>query len=158
MLEVFGVVFVHSLVVFAAVSLLTVSSLGASQGRGSEGEEIYNRNCSACHQPTGAGIPGAFPPLAGPLPDIVALEGGRDYLVRVLVYGLQGQIVVAGETYSGVMSPWPQLSDQEIAAVLNHELRSWGNRERLPGSNRVRWRRPARNRSPPRRCTPSGSR
>jgi mono/diheme cytochrome c family protein len=29
------------------------------------GARIYNGNCVACHQPTGAGIPGVFPSLAG---------------------------------------------------------------------------------------------
>ena len=28
------------------------------------GEEIYNTTCMACHQTTGEGIEGAFPPLA----------------------------------------------------------------------------------------------
>ena len=31
-----------------------------------KGEAIYLANCSACHQPTGTGLAGAFPPLAGP--------------------------------------------------------------------------------------------
>ena len=30
-----------------------------------DGQAVYRQTCSACHQPTGAGVPGAFPPLAG---------------------------------------------------------------------------------------------
>src|SRR5262245_39834719 len=30
-----------------------------------DGAPIYAARCAACHQPTGAGLPGVFPPLAG---------------------------------------------------------------------------------------------
>jgi len=29
------------------------------------GESLFVANCSACHQTSGKGLPGAFPPLAG---------------------------------------------------------------------------------------------
>src|SRR5690606_9388429 len=29
------------------------------------GERVYTQNCAPCHQPSGSGIKGAFPPLAG---------------------------------------------------------------------------------------------
>ena len=95
------------------------------------GEEVYGVNCASCHQPAGQGIPGAFPPLAEHMPDLYAAEGGRDYLIDVMLYGLQGQITVDGAPYNGVMPAWPQLSNEQIAAVLNHELTSWGNRDLL---------------------------
>lgn len=84
-------------------------------------------NCLACHQITGEGIPGAFPPLKGHMPKLYNADGGREYLIQVVLYGLQGQIVVDGMTYNGLMTPWNSLSDDAIAAVLNHELTSWGN-------------------------------
>ena len=48
-------------------------------------------------------------------------------MVNVVLYGLQGEISVAGSSYNGVMPSFAQLADEEIAAVLNHELSSWGN-------------------------------
>ena len=84
-------------------------------------------NCLACHQMTGEGIPGAFPPLKGHMPKLYNAEGGRDYLIQVVLYGLQGEIVVDGMTYNGLMTPWGSLDDDSVAAVLNHELTSWGN-------------------------------
>ena len=95
------------------------------------GEQVYGANCASCHQPTGQGIPGAFPPLAEHMADLYAAEGARDYLINVMLYGLQGQITVGGAPYNGVMPAWPQLSNEQIAAVLNHELTSWGNRDLL---------------------------
>lgn len=92
-----------------------------------DGAAVYAANCAACHQGSGQGIPGAFPPLAGNLPDILAAEGGRAYLIRALLYGVQGPIDVNGQTYNGVMPAWPQLSNAELAGVLNHALTAWGN-------------------------------
>ena len=95
------------------------------------GDTIYTSNCSSCHQPNGEGIVGAFPPLAGHMPELLQAEGGREYLVNVLLYGLQGEINVEGQTYNGVMTAWASLSDEQIAAVLNHESTSWGNADAL---------------------------
>ncbi len=94
-------------------------------------------NCAACHQPTGQGIPAAFPPLAQNLPLLYNAEGGRAYLISVLLYGLQGQIDVLGQSYSSVMPAWQQLSDEQIAAVLNHSLTSWGNDDLLADFNAI---------------------
>lgn len=91
------------------------------------GEQVFTANCASCHQATGVGIPGAFPPLAGHTPELVAPEGGRAYLVNALLYGLQGPIEVAGASYNGVMPAWAFLSDEQIAAIANYALFSWGN-------------------------------
>ncbi|WP_412917783.1 c-type cytochrome [Meiothermus sp.] len=84
--------------------------------------------CQGCHQANGAGIPGVFPPLAGHVPEILAVKGGREYLIQTLLYGLQGQITVKGNRYQGVMPAYAQLKDEEIAALLNHISTQWGNR------------------------------
>ena len=91
------------------------------------GDETYTTNCVSCHQTNGQGIAGAFPPLAGHLPSVYNVDGGREYIINVLLYGLQGQIQIAGQGYNGVMTAWGQLSNEEIASVINHELTTWGN-------------------------------
>lgn len=98
----------------------------------STGEGVYTANCASCHQANGQGLPGAFPPLAGHVPDLALAEGGRDYLVQLLLYGLQGEVGVEGQAYNGVMPAWPQLSDEQIAGVLNYTLSAWDNLERMP--------------------------
>ena len=95
------------------------------------GESTYTANCVACHQANGEGIPGAFPPLAGHIPNLYNAEGGRDYIIQTVLYGLMGEIEVNGTSYNSAMTPWAQLSDEQIAATLNHELSSWGNDEVL---------------------------
>lgn len=111
--------------VFIALSLLLASTAAA---QGASGAGVYSANCAACHQATGKGVPGAFPPLAAHVPDILAAQGGRAYLVNMVLYGLQGQIRVNGQNYSGAMPGFAQLSDAQLAAVLNHVSTSWGNK------------------------------
>ena len=96
-----------------------------------DGEAVYVAQCAACHQADGQGVAGAFPPLAGHVPDIYDLEGGRAWLIHVVLYGLAGEIEADGVTYDGVMPALPQLSDAEIAAVLNHIVTAWDNEELL---------------------------
>jgi mono/diheme cytochrome c family protein len=97
-----------------------------------DGQAVYAANCASCHQTDGQGIAGAFPPLAGGhAADLVQAEGGREYLVYGLLYGVQGRIEVAGQAYNGLMPAWQQLSDAEIAAVLSYVIRAWDNAQAL---------------------------
>ena len=86
------------------------------------GTQVYAANCAACHQLNGAGLPGVFPRLAGHGADLYQADGGRDYLIEVMLYGLQGQIAVGGTNYNGLMPAWAHLGDEQIAAVINHTV------------------------------------
>jgi mono/diheme cytochrome c family protein len=96
-----------------------------------EGEALYQMHCAACHQATGAGVPGAFPPLAGHVPEILALEEGRTFPILVVLYGLAGAIEVHGQAYAGLMPPMGYLEDEEIADVLNFIATAWDHAEDL---------------------------
>ncbi len=77
--------------------------------------------CAACHLPDGVGVPGAFPPVRNRAAKIAALEGGREFLVTVVAYGLMGTIQVDGAQYFGVMAGnTGALSNEDIAAALNY--------------------------------------
>lgn len=77
--------------------------------------------CAACHLPDGAGIPGAFPPIRNRAVVIAGLDGGREYLVTVVTYGLMGNIDVQGATYFGVMAGNAgPMTPADIAAALNY--------------------------------------
>ncbi len=94
---------------------------------GNAGEAVFNANCASCHQATGLGLAAVFPPLVGHLPSVYNADGGRDYLVDTVLYGMQGQIKVDGASYNSVMPAWAQLSDDDLAAALNYALTAWGN-------------------------------
>ncbi|MFN2323067.1 MAG: c-type cytochrome [Trueperaceae bacterium] len=97
-----------------------VSAEAPAEDGPADGAAVYASNCASCHGAGGAGIAGVFPPMSGHAADLAALDGGRTYLVDALLYGLQGEIVIDGTSYAGVMPAWGQLSDGQIAAVLDH--------------------------------------
>lgn len=89
-----------------------------------EGKKIYTANCMACHQVTGQGLPGAFPPLAGS--DWV----GKDpaLLSRIVLHGMQGSITVNDTQYNSIMAPLGAvLNDEQVAHVLTYVRQEWGN-------------------------------
>lgn len=86
------------------------------------GKALFGQSCAACHQPTGTGIPGAFPPLAGS--DYLLADSER--AVGVVLHGLVGPVTVNGVTYESAMPPMP-LEDADVAAVLTYVLQAWGN-------------------------------
>jgi mono/diheme cytochrome c family protein len=75
---------------------------------------------------------GAFPPLAGHVPELLKRPDGRTYVGKVLLFGLEGEISVAGNNFAGAMPPWSVLSDDDIAAVLNYVSNAWDNGKSLP--------------------------
>lgn len=92
------------------------------------GAKMYSANCSACHQATGAGLPATFPPLAG---DAVVTAEDPTRHIEIVLFGASGS-TIGGVKYTSPMPAWgATLSDDDIAAVINHERSSWGNRARL---------------------------
>ena len=79
------------------------------------GERVYESVCSACHQPNGEGVPGAFPALKGsPM-----VQGPVPEHVR---------FVLNGSSKNPVMRAFgPELDDRELAGVLTYERHAWGN-------------------------------
>lgn len=86
------------------------------------GREAYMSVCQACHIVDGTGIEGAFPPLA----ESDYLNEDVDRAISAVVHGLQGEIVVNGETYNGIM-PRQNLTDEEVANVMTYILNNFGN-------------------------------
>lgn len=105
-------------------------ALAATALAKADGAGVYRR-CFGCHQSSGGGIAGVFPPLAGHAGKLTAVA--RSVPIQVVLFGLKGEIEVEGKKYNGVMPALgEQLNDEEIAAVLNYVLASWGNDKLLP--------------------------
>lgn len=95
------------------------------------GQRQYEQVCATCHQATGLGVEGIYPPLAGA--DWVT--GSPERLVRIVVHGLKGPLTVNGKEYGTAAMPafgkvtgsgynW---GDDRIAAVLTYIRQAWGN-------------------------------
>ena len=99
----------------------------------SSGKEIYMKAapgggmCFTCHQATGTGLAGQFPPLAGS----EWVLGDKPTLIKIAMFGLMGPIKVKGVDYTLAMPPPGippgSLTDQQIADVLTYIRNDWGN-------------------------------
>jgi cytochrome c oxidase cbb3-type subunit 2 len=87
------------------------------------GQQLFVANCAACHQAGGQGLPGAFPPLQG---DAVVDNPDATEHIRSVLFGLQGK-AIGNVKYGSPMPPWSQLSDQDIAAIIDYERSAWNN-------------------------------
>ena len=109
-----------------AQSGLTAGAAGDTSAKApvdpiAEGKRIFGANCSACHQSTGLGVAGAFPPLVGS----EWVVGPEQTVVRILLNGLGGAVHVKGAVYNGAMPAWKEsMSDDDIAHVITY-IRQW---------------------------------
>jgi mono/diheme cytochrome c family protein len=88
------------------------------------GEIVYKKNCAACHQSSGLGSAGQYPPLAG---SEYVIHGNKRPIL-ILLYGMHGPVKVKGNTYNGNMQAWEKsLSQEQIANVVTYIRGSWGN-------------------------------
>ena len=86
------------------------------------GQRVYNNTCIACHQASGQGIAGAFPPLAAS----DYLNADKTRAIGVVAGGLSGVIRVNDQPYNSTM-PALNLSDEDVANVLTFIYNSWKN-------------------------------
>jgi len=93
--------------------------------RGKKNYELY---CQICHQASGLGTPGQFPPLAG---SEWVLASGPNRIIRLVLNGIEGPIDVKGQQYNAAMPPWKDImtNDEDVAAVLTfiRQNKTWGN-------------------------------
>lgn len=77
-----------------------------------QGKKVYDANCAACHQANGTGLPPNFPSLVGSK----VVNGDAKAHIQQTLNG------------KGLMPPFRNLKDEEVAAVLTYQRQSWGNK------------------------------
>lgn len=103
----------------AKETTVAANSSGGQDAMLPDGAQLYQTNCAACHQTNGKGIPGAFPPLAG---SKIVNDEDPEIFIRIILQGYDAR------PEFGQMPEFSRLSDEEIAAIGNHERKSWGNK------------------------------
>ena len=93
------------------------------------GKGIYMTTCVACHQPTGAGVPGVFPPFDGS----EWVNGDIRRLVALVIKGYTGPSTVNGAPFNSMLiavdTQFAQLKDNaKLADVLNFIRNNWSNK------------------------------
>jgi cytochrome c len=92
-----------------------------------KGEELYLKHCSNCHQKSGAGLGLVYPPL-----------NTSDYMDKnfakvlcLMKYGLEGEVVVNGKSFSQPMPGVSTLTNLEIAEIATYIYNTWDHERGL---------------------------
>ncbi|HEY1052138.1 MAG TPA: cytochrome c [Prosthecobacter sp.] len=118
-----------SLLLLPTPLLLARQVAPAASESHARGQTVYMQVCFACHQPTGQGLPGMFPPLAGS-DWVTAIKPDR--MIRMVLHGFTGPFTLKGVPFKSPAPLMPPqgaaLNDQQIADVLTYVRGSFGNK------------------------------
>ncbi len=112
----------HNVVKADTNAVVYTSSNDPADATYPKGAKIYKEKCAACHQLTGMGVVGAFPPLKG---SDYLKANKKKALIRVL-NGSNHEITVNGANYS-IPMPYQVDNHEDAVAVVNYVLNAWGN-------------------------------
>ena len=118
---------------------------GPAAGAAADGKQLFTAHCAACHQASGKGLPGVFPPLDGS----EWVTGDPRILANILLHGVTGEMTVGGNVFKGAMPAFQKLGDAELAAVASYVRSGWTNRAQPIGAGLFAAERKAASRSTP---------
>lgn len=87
------------------------------------GKILYMQFCLSCHMENGEGVPGLYPPLT----QTEYVLGDKERLIKIILLGQEGPIVVKGQPYNNIMTKLDFLGDKEISEVLTYVRSHFGN-------------------------------
>ena len=91
------------------------------------GYQLYERNCSNCHQIDGSGLAQLYPPLL----QADYIRNNPKQLDSIIKYGQHGPIKVNGVQYNMPMPANKKLSDFEIKQIAAYVLISFNQLDSL---------------------------
>ena len=116
---------------FALSLCTTVASFAQDDIKTSaeRGKAVFMLTCMVCHQPTGLGLPGVFPPFDGS----EYVQGDTRRLVALVIKGYTGPITVKGVNFNSILlavdAQFPILKENaKLADVLNYVRTAWSNK------------------------------
>jgi cytochrome c551 len=81
-----------------------------------QGEQLYIRNCSNCHQKSGEGLGLLYPPVHNS--DFI--ETNFEKTLCLMKHGIQGELMVNGKSFNQPMKGVYSLTDLEIAEIATY--------------------------------------
>jgi cytochrome c551 len=88
-----------------------------------QGEQLYLKNCSNCHQKNGTGLGRLYPPLQAS--DFV--DKNFTDVICIMRNGKKGKLIVNGKDFNQTMRGVASLTDLEIAEIATYIYNTWGN-------------------------------
>jgi len=123
---IFGLIFVYSCgsdESDSQRSTMSKAKKSAEKPKTDPGKIVYMQFCLSCHMENGEGVPGLYPPLS----QTKYVLGDKEWLIKNILLGQQGPIVVKGEHYNNIMTKLDFLRDKQIAEVLTYVRSNFGN-------------------------------
>ncbi len=108
---------------FTETSVVYTPDVDPADAKYPKGAQIYKTKCFVCHQLTGEGVPGAFPPLKNS--DYLLADKKR--AVEQVLNGSNEAMVVNGVTYT-IPMPFQVDTHEDAVEVINYVLNAWGNK------------------------------
>lgn len=88
-----------------------------------QGEQLYVRHCSNCHQKNGKGLGLIYPPLDSS----DYMQNHLEEVLCLMRHGKSGEVFVNGRNFNQPMPGVPTLSDLEIAEIATYIYNSWSH-------------------------------
>jgi cytochrome c551 len=98
-----------------------------------QGELLYQKHCSNCHQENGTGLGLVFPPLN----QSDFMEKNFEQVLCLMKYGVNSEIMVNGKSYVQPMPGVQSLTDLEIAEIATYIYNSWEHQRGIIEVNTV---------------------
>jgi cytochrome c551 len=89
-----------------------------------QGEQLYLRHCSNCHQKNGKGLGLIYPPLDSS----DYMQNNFEDVLCLMRNGKSGVVIVNGKSFNQPMPGVPTLSDLEIAEIATYIYNSWSHK------------------------------
>lgn len=98
-----------------------------------QGEQLYLKNCSNCHQKEGTGLGLVYPPLD--TSDF--MDSHLDEVLCIMKYGTEGELIVNGKNFNKPMKGIPSLTDLEIAEISTYIYNTWSHHKGMVEVSKV---------------------
>lgn len=86
-----------------------------------QGEVLYKKNCSNCHQSNGSGLGLVYPPLN----QSDYMENNFEQVLCLMKYGVNDSLLVNGKSYVQPMPGIASLTDLEVAEIATYIYNTW---------------------------------
>jgi mono/diheme cytochrome c family protein len=92
-----------------------------------QGEVLYKKHCSNCHQVNGKGLGRLYPPVD----QSDFMDSNFEDVICAIKYGKQGFLKVNGIDYNMTMSGNAGLTELEVAEITTYIYNTWSHKKGL---------------------------
>ena len=92
-----------------------------------QGEQLFQKNCSNCHQKTGTGLGLVYPPLNKS--DFI--DNHFEEVICLMKNGKKGELIVNGKSFNKEMPAIPSLTNIEVAEIATYVYNTWERKKGL---------------------------